>query len=81
MKEIAAGQFKTQCLRLMDEVNRTGEPLTVMKRGVPVVTLVPANSVRAGFGCMAGTLEIVGDIIGSLEEEWEHWNEERNLNG
>lgn len=38
----AAGEFKTHCLRLMEEVARTGVAITVSKRGKPLVRVVPA---------------------------------------
>lgn len=40
---IPAGQFREQCLRLMDEVNATGAKLIVTKHGRPVVALVPVS--------------------------------------
>ena len=33
MKTIAAGQFKARCLRLMDEVRATREPVLITKKG------------------------------------------------
>jgi PIN domain nuclease of toxin-antitoxin system len=33
--DIAAAAFKTQCLKLLDEVAATGRPLTITKRGRP----------------------------------------------
>ena len=44
MKKIAAAKFKATCLRLMDRVAATGEPLEVTKRGKPLVRLVPASA-------------------------------------
>ena len=35
MKTIAAGQFKARCLRLMDEVRATREPVLITKKGRP----------------------------------------------
>jgi prevent-host-death family protein len=46
MKTIAAGEFKATCLKLMDAVAATGEPLEVTKRGKPLVRLVPAGALR-----------------------------------
>jgi prevent-host-death family protein len=43
MKKIAAAKFKATCLRLMDRVAETGEPLEVTKRGKALVRLVPAR--------------------------------------
>jgi prevent-host-death family protein len=74
MKTIPAGEFKARCLKLMDRVRETREPLLITKRGVPVAKLVPvANSPRGILGCMAGTIEIVGDIVSPLTspEDWD----------
>lgn len=43
MKRVAAGRFKATCLKLMDEVAATGEPLVVTKRGTALVRLVAAR--------------------------------------
>lgn len=40
-RTIPAAQFREQCLRLMDEVQATGDALTVTKHGRPVVAVVP----------------------------------------
>jgi prevent-host-death family protein len=47
MEKVAAAKFKATCLELIDRVAKTGEPLTVTKRGKPMVKLV---SVRADEG-------------------------------
>jgi prevent-host-death family protein len=44
MKQIAAGEFKAQCLAIMDQVSGSGEPVVVTKHGKPVVKLVPAEN-------------------------------------
>jgi prevent-host-death family protein len=41
MKEITATRFKARCLRLLDEVAQTGEPLVITKRGRPVARVEP----------------------------------------
>lgn len=41
-RTVAAGEFKNRCLQLIDEVHRHGVPLTVTKRGKPMVRVVPA---------------------------------------
>ena len=64
MREIAAAQFKALCLRLMDEVKTSRQPLLIRKKGRPVAMLVPADEPPGGvFGCLAGTLEITGDVL------------------
>ena len=70
-RKIPAGEFKARCLKLMDEVNDTGEELVVTKRGKPVVKLVPMRPKgKVFFGAMKGTATIHGDIIGPFFDDW-----------
>lgn len=48
-RTIPAGEFKAKCLKLMDEVNKTGVPIIITKRGRPVSRLVPAVPQNAGI--------------------------------
>ncbi|WP_413613363.1 type II toxin-antitoxin system Phd/YefM family antitoxin [Bdellovibrio sp. HCB-110] len=74
-KKIPAGEFKAQCLMLMDRVKKYGQAVTITKHGKPVARLVPAQDevlekVQSPFGVMAGTAEIKGDIVKSTGEKW-----------
>lgn len=73
MKEMPAGQFKSQCLAVMDKVQQSGEPVLITKHGKPVAKLVPAGKQGEDiFGSMAGKFKIVGDIMTSTPpEDWE----------
>jgi prevent-host-death family protein len=72
MKQIPAGAFKARCLAIMKNVQMTGEPVIVTKRGVPVVKVVPVESEKNDiFGFMAGKVKIVGDIESPISVEWE----------
>jgi prevent-host-death family protein len=86
LKTIPAGEFKAKCLKLMDEVEKTGEELVITKRGKPVAKLVPANGSatarpRSIIGSMKGTVTILGDIVGPVidpgweEEMLKEWDE------
>jgi prevent-host-death family protein len=68
---IPAAVFKAECLKLMDEVARTGQPVVITKHGKPVAQLVPipAQS-RSFFGYMKNTVQIKGDVIAPVDEEW-----------
>ncbi len=44
MRKVAAAEFKATCLRLMDRVAVTGEPIEITKRGKALVRLVPAQT-------------------------------------
>ncbi len=69
---INAAEFKAKCLKLIDEVAATHEPLVITKRGKPVAKLVPIeNEVPASmFGYMKGTVTVLGDIVAPLDEVW-----------
>jgi prevent-host-death family protein len=63
VKVMRASTFKARCLTVMRDVQATGEPVIVTKRGKPVVKVIPAQSEKSDlFGFMAGELKIVGDI-------------------
>ena len=63
MKTIPAAQFKARCLKIMDEVKTRREPVMITKKGKPVARLLPVDEPgRDVFGCLAGELEIAGDI-------------------
>ncbi len=57
----------------MDEVQQTGEPLVVTKRGKPVVKLVPIiRDDDNFFDSMKGRVTVTGDIINTVPlEDWE----------
>jgi prevent-host-death family protein len=64
MKQMPAGEFKAQCLAVMDHVFQSGEPVLITKHGKPVAKLVPAEKQADDlFGYMAGKVKIVGDIV------------------
>jgi prevent-host-death family protein len=74
MKTMPAAQFKARCLKVMDAVRATREPVVITKRGLPVAKLVPADGRPEDvFGCMRGEVEIVGDIVSPAVplEDWE----------
>jgi prevent-host-death family protein len=63
MKQMRASTFKARCLSVMDDVQATGEPVIVTKRGKPVVKVIPIKPETDDiFGSMADRVKIVGDI-------------------
>lgn len=74
MRQIRASVFKARCLKIMNEIQSTGEPVVVTKRGTPVVKVVPAVSEPADlFGFMSGEFTIIGDIESPVVplKDWE----------
>jgi prevent-host-death family protein len=81
MKEMRASVFKARCLKVMDRVQKTGEPVIVTKRGKPVVKVIPAGAEKDDiFGFMKGRMEIVGDILSPATpiEDWNALKEDRD---
>jgi prevent-host-death family protein len=74
MKKIAAGKFKAQCLKVMEQVRTTREPVLITKRGQPLAKLVPAEKASDDFiGSLEGIVTIVGDIESPVVplEDWD----------
>ena len=68
MRTIKASEFKAKCLKLMDEVAETGEPLVITKNGRPLAKLAPlSRGQRSILGLHKGQIEILGDIISPIE--------------
>jgi prevent-host-death family protein len=69
---INAAQFKAKCLKLIDEVAATREPLIITKRGKPLAKLVPIEDETPTplFGYMKGTIQILGDIVNVPHDAW-----------
>jgi len=67
-------KFKATCLAVLDRVHKTGKPLVVTKRGVPVAQIVPPplpKPRKSGFGSMKDCTVILGDIVAPLDDIWD----------
>ena len=72
MKIVIASEFKAKCLKIMDEVAATGEPVIITKHGVPVAQLVPAvQKPETLFGALQLSVTILGDIVEPIDAAWE----------
>jgi antitoxin (DNA-binding transcriptional repressor) of toxin-antitoxin stability system len=65
MRNIEISKFRANCFGLIEQIHKTGEPLRIMRYGVPVAEVVPIcpDRKRQFLGDMIGTAEIVGDIV------------------
>jgi prevent-host-death family protein len=76
---IPAAVFKAECLKLMDEVALTGQPVVITKHGKPVAQLVPVPAAPGSlFGYMKYTVKIKGDIVAPTGEFWSAMSEEED---
>ena len=67
-RTVPAGEFKTNCLRLMDEVQETGTVIVVTKHRRPVVRVSPFRDERPKLvGSCKGQLRIIADIDIDIE--------------
>jgi prevent-host-death family protein len=76
MKEVAISEFKAKCLGMLEEVRKTRKPIRVTRFGKPVAEVIPPSPERPArrlLGCMAGTAEILGDIVGP-SGSWDDWD-------
>lgn len=80
MKEIAISVFKAKCLGILEEVRKTRRPIRVTRFGKPVAEVVPptpGEPTGRRLGAMAGTMKILGDIVGPTGslDDWDAWKE------
>jgi prevent-host-death family protein len=73
---LAISRFKATCLAVLEDVRRTGRPVTVTRFGKPVARVVPpapARRKKRVLGEYAGQAEILGDIVSPVlpPEAWE----------
>ena len=67
-----AGQFKAQCLKVMERVRKTRRKIIITKRDVPIAKLVPIDEKEIkAFGKFKGTMHIKGDLIAPIDEDWD----------
>jgi prevent-host-death family protein len=68
MQEIAISKFKATCLAVLEQVRKTGTPVLITRFGRPVAEVVPPRRAKntSWLGCMKGSLEITGDIVGPV---------------
>lgn len=71
MKSIQAAEFKAKCLKIMDDVAKTGEEVVITKNGKAITKLVPYREAKSSlFGAHAGKLVERGDIVAPVGDAW-----------
>jgi prevent-host-death family protein len=71
---IAISTFKATCLAVLEQVNKTRQPVLVTRFGKPIAQILPPPPEKDAtpfLGRLAGTGHEVGDIVSPLAaEEW-----------
>lgn len=74
MKTVVISEFKARCCELLEQVEKTKEPLTVTRRGKPLATVQPSFASKArkvNIGYMAGQGYVAPDIENdSFGSDW-----------
>lgn len=75
MEQVNVSEFKAVCLRLLERVRSTGQPLQILKNGKPLAVVYPpaSSAPRTAFGSLRDTLRgPVGDLIEPVAAgDWE----------
>ena len=73
---ISISEFKATCLRVLDNVKKTGLNILVTRKGEPIALVIPPPPppvTKTWLGSMKDTVKIAGDIISPVvdEKDWE----------
>lgn len=72
MHTLKASEFKAKCLKLMDEVQQTGEEIVITKNGKPISKLVPYRVIAPTLlGLHKGKVDSGENDIFSTGESWD----------
>lgn len=74
MKTMGITDFKSQALKILDQVSKTQESIVITKRGKPLVRVVPYRhpDQNPKSGQLADVFVFEKDIVSSLGDEmWE----------
>jgi prevent-host-death family protein len=70
MEKIGLSKFKANCVKIVERVARTGEPVTITQKGAPIARLVSPHSHHADqakLDPVAATLDLDEDVIDADE--------------
>jgi prevent-host-death family protein len=64
MTQITLRELPQNLQNLLNQAQKTGEPLTIIENGIPFAIISPIKkSKRAAFGAMKDSGKITGDIV------------------
>jgi prevent-host-death family protein len=71
MKAVAISEFKAKCLALLEQVQKTKQPIRITRFGKPVADVIPSLPAAAAnwMGSMKDSIQIVGDIVSPASDE------------
>ena len=72
--EITAASFRSNCFKILDEVDKKHKEVIITKRGKPIAKLIRYQTNNASdplLGSLPNAGSTVGDLTESFEDEWE----------
>ena len=72
--EITAANFRTNCFKILDEVNKKHKEVVITKRGKPIAKLVHYETDTTAdplFGTLPNAGNTIGDLTVPFEDEWD----------
>ena len=75
-EKIAISEFKATCLKVLERVKLTGNPVLITKRGDPIAVVTPPPlppKKTSWIGMYKDQGKIIGDIVGPVidDSDWE----------
>ncbi len=72
MKQLSASEFKAKCLALIDNVQRTREPVEITRHGKPVARIVAITQDAADFvNPLKDSIKFEKDLVAPTGEPWD----------
>lgn len=71
---MAVSTFKATCLGVLERVRKTGQPVLVTRRGVPLAQVLPPPppAARSAFGVMRDHIGELGNLVDPVApDDWE----------
>lgn len=71
--KISSSEFKEKCPKILKDIGKYTEEVIITNKGKPIAVLKAYVKPQKEevFGCMRGSMKILGDIIEPINEEWD----------
>jgi len=72
--KISAANFRSNCFKILDEVDKAHKEVIITKRGKPIAKLVRYETNNASdplLGALTNVGSTIGDLTEPFEDEWE----------
>ncbi|MGC1459855.1 MAG: type II toxin-antitoxin system Phd/YefM family antitoxin [Steroidobacteraceae bacterium] len=70
-KVVTATHFKAHCLRLLEDVRRSRQPLLVTRHGKPVAEIGPPSSRASAIKTLKGSILHQEDLLAPIAGKWD----------